>query len=219
MDEDAKAEEMDEAIQAIINDPGKASMSAEQIAAFYELMDQRNCTTKKERPATKKRPEIIGDDDAPVPTAQISAAYEAMDSDAIMKLNKKPDMIADDDAPVPAAQLAATYEAADESKKKILNVPSGEDNLPEDDITMDLPDEDETALAKRRAIQRVMRNTSLTPAQRSRQMQEIMRGNFSTVVDDDDENPPDSAEQQQVVRPHEAEGERLRHLVCTSHNA
>ena len=46
IDEDAKAQEMDEAIQAIINDPSKASMSAEQIAAFYEEMDHRNPSTK-----------------------------------------------------------------------------------------------------------------------------------------------------------------------------
>eukprot|EP00581_Thalassiosira_minuscula_P009710 CAMPEP_0183709706 /NCGR_PEP_ID=MMETSP0737-20130205/5694_1 /TAXON_ID=385413 /ORGANISM="Thalassiosira miniscula, Strain CCMP1093" /LENGTH=1745 /DNA_ID=CAMNT_0025937873 /DNA_START=28 /DNA_END=5265 /DNA_ORIENTATION=+ len=49
---------------------------------------------------------------------------------------------------------------------------------------MDLPPEDKTAQAKRRAIQALMKNKSLTPAQRHKEMQEIMKGNFP--MDDDD---------------------------------
>ena len=127
IDEDAKAQEMHEAIQAIINDPSKASMSAEQIAAFYEEMDHRNPSTKKEKPATKKRPEIIEDEDAPVPPAQIAATYEAAD-ESVKNASKEPEIIEDEDAPVPAAQLAATYETTDEvsTKRKLFDTLRGD---------------------------------------------------------------------------------------------
>ena len=51
---------------------------------------------------------------------------------------------------------------------------------------MELPPEDRAALAKRRAIQALMRNKALTPAQRHEKMQEINRGNFGADDDDDD---------------------------------
>jgi hypothetical protein len=54
---------------------------------------------------------------------------------------------------------------------------------------MDLPEEDSAALAKRRAIQALMRDRSLTAAERHARMQSIMRGIFQEEEeDDDDEN-------------------------------
>ncbi|KAL3816962.1 hypothetical protein ACHAXA_011750 [Cyclostephanos tholiformis] len=44
---------------------------------------------------------------------------------------------------------------------------------------MDLPEEDKVALAKRRAIQALMRDKSVTPAERHARMQSIMRGEVS----------------------------------------
>ena len=43
---------------------------------------------------------------------------------------------------------------------------------------MDLPDEDNAALAKRRAIQALMKEKSLSPAERNVRMQAIMKGDF-----------------------------------------
>lgn len=51
---------------------------------------------------------------------------------------------------------------------------SGQDNS----FNMDLPEESKAQIAKRKAIQALMSNKSLTPAARNKQMQEIMRGNF-----------------------------------------
>ena len=44
---------------------------------------------------------------------------------------------------------------------------------------MDIPDEDNAALAKRRAIQALMKDKTLTPAERSVRMQAIMKGDFT----------------------------------------
>ena len=44
---------------------------------------------------------------------------------------------------------------------------------------MDIPDEDNAALAKRRAIQALMKDKTLTPAERNVRMQAIMKGDFT----------------------------------------
>ena len=53
---------------------------------------------------------------------------------------------------------------------------------------MDLPEEDKTAIAKRRAIQTLMRNKSYTPAERHEKMQSIMKGNFDVVDEDESDS-------------------------------
>jgi uncharacterized protein (DUF305 family) len=52
---------------------------------------------------------------------------------------------------------------------------------------MDLPDEDNAALAKRRAIQALMKDKTLTPAERNTRMQAIIKGDFT------DPGPPPTA--------------------------
>lgn len=52
---------------------------------------------------------------------------------------------------------------------------------------MDLPDEDSAALAKRRAIQALMKDKTLTPAERNIRMQAIIKGDFT------DPGPPPAA--------------------------
>jgi len=44
---------------------------------------------------------------------------------------------------------------------------------------MELPEEDDLALAKRRAIQALMKDRTLTPSERNARMQDIMKGNFN----------------------------------------
>jgi hypothetical protein len=44
---------------------------------------------------------------------------------------------------------------------------------------MELPEEDDSALAKRRAIQVLMKDRTLTPSERNARMQDIMKGNFN----------------------------------------
>lgn len=53
---------------------------------------------------------------------------------------------------------------------------------------MDIPEEDNLALAKRRAIQVLMQNKKLTPSERNLKMQEIMKGNFGVVEEIDSSN-------------------------------
>ena len=56
---------------------------------------------------------------------------------------------------------------------------------------MELPEEDTTARHKRSAIQSIMKDTSLTSAQRHLKIQEVMRGHFDIVDDDDDDDESD----------------------------
>ena len=43
----------------------------------------------------------------------------------------------------------------------------------------ELPDETNAAHQKRRAIQELMRDTSITPVERNKRMQQIMMGNYN----------------------------------------
>jgi len=60
-DKTAKAAEMDNIIQAVINDPDRAPMSAAQVAVVYEEIDNERRTPRE------RRLELIADCDAPVP--------------------------------------------------------------------------------------------------------------------------------------------------------
>lgn len=61
---------------------------------------------------------------------------------------------------------------------------------------MEIPEEDNSALAKRRAIQALMKDKSLTPAERNVRMQAIMKGDFT------DPGPPAARENSSMKQSH-----------------